>query len=66
MITLLFYVMFMIAGYLIAAVDWRQFLSNSFRFSDINHQGRFVLCLAMILALYTVPLVVCIKVYDAA
>ena len=66
MITLLYYVMFIVAGYLIAAVDWRQLLSNSFRFTEMNHSGRFILCLALILALYIVPLVVCIKVYDAA
>ena len=64
MITLLFYSMVLIVGYLAAAVEWRQLLSDAFRISGMKHTGRFIMCLGVILALYVFPFMVCGKIYE--
>lgn len=54
------------AGYLAAAVNWAEFLSDAFSFQNVKHTGRFCACITAILLLYIIPLWGVIKVYENA
>ena len=54
------------AGYLAAAVNWGQFLSDAFTFQNVKHIGRFCACLTAIFLLYIIPLWGANKVYENA
>lgn len=54
------------AGYMAAAIDWRQFLREAFNVAGMKYQGRFCLCLLAILLSFVVPLMMCIRIYETA
>ena len=53
-----------VAGYLVAAVDWRDLIRDAFTVQNMQNQGMFLLCIGVLLTSYGLVFMFAKMVYE--